>query len=533
MKQAVHIFLKDIRHFFKEIALSWCLLALFTWHSVDRQSGFTSGYMAAAALWRVGSQFIGFLLVMSWWMLIIRAVQDESLAGDRQFWVTRPYRWPQLLTEKILFILLFINLPLLIAQLVILKINGFPSFIYVGGLLAMQVSLAMMFLLPVFLLAAVTARFVHVVFAALAVVLYLSFHSAVIAAIPNSSMPHAMSFLDVLFTIVAILAVLTVVLLQYARRQTVISRTVIATTAMLMTILAAITPYESLIAKEFPRTGAAQQNPLSIALDTRKPEKPAIPTRPPRQPKPAKKITVTIPLLASTNVGIDIVSISGTRFSFDLPKGGHWQSQWQRQYSIVLLPDSPQYLAFEVPKEIFDSIDADPISVNLEMALAVYRRSRNQWQVIADEEDFAAPQLGICRGIQYPTQGIECRAPLHGPHLILATVNSSQSTCPALSSQKSSEPIPNTTGYFWSLPFTSGYGGILDPIVDERVYFNQMNLKRMEDMSKLTPRICPGTPMDFTLLEFVRNASMMIALNGIRLRDYRAAAVGSAVLVAR
>jgi len=249
MNQAIHIFFKDLRHFWKEIVLSWGLLVLFTWHSLNRQSGFTSVYMAAATLWRVGSQFIGFLLVLSWWMLIIRAAQDESLAGDRQFWVTRPYRWPQLLIEKILFVLLFINVPLLIAQLVILKINGFPSLIYLGGLLAMQASLTIAILLPVFLLAVVTPRFVHVIFAALAVVLYLSFHSAVISAIPNSSMPHATSFLDVLFRIVAIFAVLTVVLLQYAWRRTVISRAVIATTMILMTVLAAITPYESLIAK--------------------------------------------------------------------------------------------------------------------------------------------------------------------------------------------------------------------------------------------------------------------------------------------
>jgi len=164
--------------------------------------------------------------------------------------------------------------------------------------------------------------------------------------------------------------------------------------------------------------------------------------------------------------------------------------------------------------------------------LALYRRGRNHWRVVAEDEDFASPQLGICKGIQYPTQGIECRAPLHGLDLILATVNSSQSTCPALSNQKSDEPIPNTTGYFWSLPFTTGYSAIIDPIVDEQIYFNFVNPKRMEDMSRLMPRICPGTPMDFISLEFVRNASTITTLNGIRLRDYRSGAAGFA-LVAR
>ncbi|HVH88861.1 MAG TPA: hypothetical protein VM912_19230 [Terriglobales bacterium] len=533
MNQAFHIFRKDVRHFWKEIILSWGLLGLFVYQAAHKRGGSDAAYLGAGLFWQLSAEFVGLLLILSWWTLIVRLIHDESLAGDRQFWVTRPYRWPQLLAEKILFIVLYINLPLLVGQVAILKLTGFPALTYLGGLLTMQATITMIFLLPVFLLAVVSARFVQVIVAGFAAVLYLSVHSFMIEKIPNSSMQHAASVLDTLFTIIAICAVLTVIFLQYGRRQTLISRSIIGATALLMTLFAAITPYESLIAREFPRTG--ENNPLRIALDTRTPEKPFIPPRPPREQKTEKKISIAIPLLSSTS-GADIVAIRGMRFSFDLPKGRAWRSNWQGQYGIVLLPDSPEYASFQIPKEIFNSMSSTSVDIKLELALALYRRGRNQWQIRAEDEDFPAPQLGICKGVQYPTQGFQCRAPLQGPGLMLASVESSQSTCP-VSNEKSSEPAPNITAYFWSLSETMGYGAIIDPIVDESIYFSPVNLKRTEDLSRISPRICPGTQIDFTSVEFVRHTSMIATLNSIRLRDYRqsggSVGFGGAVLVAR
>jgi hypothetical protein len=70
--------------------------------------------------------------------LAVRVVQGESLVGDRQFWVTRPYEWKKLLLSKFLFLLVFLNLPLLILDVVLLAIAKFSPLHYAVGLLWMQ-----------------------------------------------------------------------------------------------------------------------------------------------------------------------------------------------------------------------------------------------------------------------------------------------------------------------------------------------------------------------------------------------------------
>jgi hypothetical protein len=87
MRQALHIFKKDVRHLRIEIALGITLVAAFTYIEVSR------------ALWLMDPgtdrttllALVVILLPISWWILIGRVVHDEALAGDRQFWITRPY----------------------------------------------------------------------------------------------------------------------------------------------------------------------------------------------------------------------------------------------------------------------------------------------------------------------------------------------------------------------------------------------------------------------------------------------------------
>ena len=39
-----------------------------------------------------------------------------NASGDRQFWITRPYRWQSLLGAKVRFVLVFLNLPMTVAD---------------------------------------------------------------------------------------------------------------------------------------------------------------------------------------------------------------------------------------------------------------------------------------------------------------------------------------------------------------------------------------------------------------------------------
>ena len=509
MSQFLHIFRKDVRHFWIEILISWCFLGLFVWRCMPTEDGGSeySGFAFA----RLSSQLFGVLLILSWWVLLVRLVQDESLVGDRQFWVTRPYRWTILLPEKLVFNLLFVNIPLFAAQASILHSNGFAVLPYWHGLIWLQSLALAFFVAPPFLLSLVTATFVQVVLAALASALFILAHSAVVASVSGSSMERAPGGLDSLSGLVVIFAVVALVLLQYGWRRTLLARGVIASAAILLTIFALITPYESLIAKEFPRKPASPE-PVRIELDRAITE---IPFHAQRTRKPPLKIGIAIPILITAANPSEILSLHGWRIRFDASNGNHWQSNWQVQSLVIVNPNSSTYVTFELPRYLFESTSTIPMTVEVESALSIYRR-KNSWRVIAQPDDFPAPRLGICNGIQVPTGILTCHAPIRGSTMLIGSIKSSESTCQR---GKSEQPAPEAIGYYPSLGV--GNGTLINPIVEETVSFPVLGLRWTDDNWKRQPRICAGTPINFSSLELVQRQSTTSSLPNIRLADYR------------
>src|SRR5262245_4894148 len=103
MHQAIHIFRKDERYLWREICLFAALSALFGWRD----------YVWAEALLPITAVY-----------LIARLIHAEPIPGDTQFWITRPYEWKSLFAAKLLFIVVFINVPVLIARIRLLLHAG-------------------------------------------------------------------------------------------------------------------------------------------------------------------------------------------------------------------------------------------------------------------------------------------------------------------------------------------------------------------------------------------------------------------------
>ena len=144
MQQAFHIFKKDVRQFWYEVAAVLLLLMKFGYDEVKE----TQLVNDATSLWQP-------LLGVAWCLLIVRVIQAEALPGDRQFWITRPYDRRSLLAGKMLFLLTFISLPLLLTQAVIVAANGYE--LHIGDLLWNQILIVLVFILPAAALASVTA----------------------------------------------------------------------------------------------------------------------------------------------------------------------------------------------------------------------------------------------------------------------------------------------------------------------------------------------------------------------------------------
>jgi hypothetical protein len=142
MRQALHIFRKDARHFRYEIAVSVVFTAAFACSSIFGGPSFLS--IVARAVFVI------------WPLLICLLIQEEPLIGDRQFWITRPYSRASLLAAKALFIVAFVNVPLLLAQFAILADAGFQPLAYLPSFLWVHVVFFAAILLPAVALASVT-----------------------------------------------------------------------------------------------------------------------------------------------------------------------------------------------------------------------------------------------------------------------------------------------------------------------------------------------------------------------------------------
>jgi len=165
MRQALHIFKKDVRHLWLELAVAITVVAAFGFTGARRASWLADPVTNRTAAWTM----VLILLPLSWWTLIARVIHGETLPGDRQFWITRPYSWKSLLGAKALFILAFINLPMFLADIAIVRAYGLhPLGAELPGLLWSQVLLTIVFVLPVAALSALTGGFVQLILAILA-----------------------------------------------------------------------------------------------------------------------------------------------------------------------------------------------------------------------------------------------------------------------------------------------------------------------------------------------------------------------------
>lgn len=141
MRQAWHIFKKDLRGLRGEVALLLTVAAALGWAETQ----------LADPSW------VELLAVLVANYAIARVIHNEAIPGHNQFWVTRPYRWTSLLTAKMLFILLCVQLPMLLAQVSMIVAREFPFAESLPGLIWAQLLLLLCAFVPVACLASLTA----------------------------------------------------------------------------------------------------------------------------------------------------------------------------------------------------------------------------------------------------------------------------------------------------------------------------------------------------------------------------------------
>ena len=237
MNMILHTFKKDARRLWPGVILSLALLAI----------------MAGADRWRSEpvagpvESSLNLILPLAWACLVGLAVLEEPLTGDRHFWLTRPHRWTTLLAAKVVFALVFVHLPALLADLYVLIARGFSPFECLPQLLEKQAMLAAAVTLPGIALATLVGGFTPFVMLLIGVAAV----AAIVSADPFRAMPYIINSVERVRTglVAAIVAgaAVAIVVLQYRVRKLAIARAAALLTVLLAGALFAYVPQSLLL----------------------------------------------------------------------------------------------------------------------------------------------------------------------------------------------------------------------------------------------------------------------------------------------
>jgi hypothetical protein len=529
MKQILHIFAKDARHFLPEILVSLAITATFAWIYPNQWLHSRSVHAVAG-----GSPFfipqeltllatlLALLVPVSWWLLISRVIHAETLVGDCQFWLTRPYEWKKLLTAKLLFLACFLYLPIFLAQCFLLMQAGFSPLAYLPGLFFNLLLITGLLVLPLFSIAAVTSSFARMTLTIVAALFCFIGLAALSSAFIHTSISDPLP--DRVTLPLLLCGGIAVVVLQYLTRRTWLARLLLVLLVGLLWASGAVISDDALIHRAYPPANNTQPPSLQSALAEDLLHQPTAYIA-----RSAKRVGITLPLQISGIADGYVWMPDNVKISIEGPHGSVWNLPWQAMYNSHYFPGGQDFITrFEMSRAIFDQIKSAPVTLHLTFAWTQLRSGQVQ-RIAIPTHDFVVPGFGVCAPAldwTAPTQitEIACRTALRQPPLTYVDTRWSEDPCP-------SPAAPSTTGIEGS-----GWTGSLNTAPAEfslsSVSATQLPLSNnwnSESNRPTKPRhLCPGTPLTFTEYKVVQRTQSDISIPNFRFPTYKAPNISDA-----
>jgi len=238
MDQILHILQKDLRRLRWEIATVTFATLLLAWLNGDNRL-----VVPVTRQEQTLNQFCLWLAplnVLAWWFLLVSLIHGEVIPGVRQFWLTRPYRRGALLGAKLLFVLLCINLPVLLADAIALSRAGISPATVWTGMLWKQVLFTLTALLPGLAIAVVTAGLAQAILSAIGLALLVRLLSTI--PVDNYLPNHLEWWLTILRLTLLVIAAGLLLHWQYYRRKILLARVILLVPVLLVAMLGWVLP---------------------------------------------------------------------------------------------------------------------------------------------------------------------------------------------------------------------------------------------------------------------------------------------------
>jgi hypothetical protein len=511
MKQILHIFRKDTRRFWLEILLSLAIMTALVCVYPLQWSGPPVTVWASDNARNIELEVLvrGLvaLVMASWAILIARVIHAESLVGERQFWLTRPYEWKKLLAAKLLFLLMFLYLPLLAAQYVLLAEAGLASFASLSGLFFNLFLITGIIVLPLIAIATVTANFFAMAITLFGVVLAL--FGAIVALFIHTEFGNtawALMFLAIgdpfssrqAATIgshhaqpwIALLLLTicgAVVMLQYSLRRTRVSRAILLALPVVLGVAAVVAHQrtlsgQALMDRMYPALAAGNMAPVQFSFAP-------IENHTFYVSRGENPVGITLPIRVSGIADGVAVFAENERVTIEAVDGYSWSTE-VTDYNPQRLgaANRGMRVGFFMPHTIYDRFKSSPVTLRVTFGITQLQATGSE-HIAMPTHDVAVPGFGVCGGPYVGYGLIKCRSALREPPLTYVSADWSSTPCPA--SQTAMEEV---RGEFWvgEIGRNAAEFGV-SPIAFSGVTF-------MPDLNNATggKYLCPGAPITFT-----------------------------------
>lgn len=505
MRIIFHIFKKDVRYHWPEALASIALITIYAWNQPRAWAGQNSNVQILEGLLSA----LPFFLILSWVILITRVVHVESLVGDRQFWITRPYEWYKLLCAKLFFAVAFIHFPLFVSHLILLKVAFFPVVSSISGLLILQLYFFLAVTIPAIALASLTSGIGRTTLVFIGLIIYAFGIGAILSWIPGASFspdPYD-GFQPIPFFVSAF----AVIFLQYAARKTFISWLVFGASLALVYVLILIPAIPGFSDRFFPQPAAAQPLPATFSLD-----KTVSYTRDQDRNFTfyGDVVHLQFPLQLGSFDENSFVRLRAIRLEIDLPTGQRWTSPWQGTYEELTSGRTRVWPSIQIKKAVFDSAGKGPVNAHLSVAMEVYRLgSSAQYSVSATSTQL--PGGVRCKLLQSQYQ-MECYSALRGFGSVLIQANLPNEHCQTRL-EKDAEPWSSVPAFNAYESDSSGPDFDFTPVHQSTLSFSRLHAYEHDSGAA---EICPGTPLLFTHIKFQYRTRADLDLHGIKLPDF-------------
>jgi len=407
MRQVLHIFKKDVRCFRYEILVILAMTALFAFlgaHSQPAVTQYSRGVDELNVLYHL-------FLPLGWWYLIAAVIHEEALPGHQQFWLTRPYARTSLLGAKLLFIVAFVNLPVPLADCVIISTQGFPASSYLPNLLCRQILFSGLWLLPLVALATVTNK-LRQFFTALLTTAVLYF--ILLYAFGMGTLFYwgrAAWIANSLFILILGTAALVILPLQYAKRRTTLGWGIAICAVVLAMIVPALLPPAAVYGFQLALSKSpTEQSSVHIVLDgTRE--------------RTRTSMTDTVRGAAEIDVPLEVTGVpKGAELLSDYvgvtmeSADGH---RWQDVGRTMLYRTKGLYwLKVHVRDAVFEQQKNNPVMLRTITYLTLLG-DRKSSRLEAQAKSATVPGLGLCSALvtRQRDWSIICRSPFRDSSL--------------------------------------------------------------------------------------------------------------------